>query len=315
MKSIVYIDDVSYYKDQSTIYYYDYNSNKSSPICSKSGCTHNNHDCDFYQVIKFIESDDYIYYLRDEGFYNYEGSTRLKQSICKYDKVDKNVVTILTIYASKDDSINFHMELNEFYLYFYRGYTIDSSHKSCTLYRLNLKNRIVEKMFESDRVHSFIYNGRLIYNDNNDGIYSTGLYGDDKRYIIKDIDNLYMIKSGYPSEYIYFNIKTDNGLFDLYRVSIRDGKVEFIAENVPESLYYGVVITNEKVYYCNTNVNKCSIIHTCQLNGSNNQEIYKINSEIISMAKMDNYIAIIYRESDQTKKGILYEETTASFVN
>ena len=51
--NITYVDSV-FYKDNSTIYYCDYLSDDSKPLCMRKGCKHDNNECDFFEVIKII---------------------------------------------------------------------------------------------------------------------------------------------------------------------------------------------------------------------------------------------------------------------
>ena len=302
--------DFSYFKENSTIYCYDYFSGKVHPLCCKKGCRHNDENCDFYEVIKIIEQGDIIYFLRDDGYEIIDGKTVLHQSICTYDKTDRTVDIIYTVAATQDDCINFHLEVYEDWLYFYRGVTVDSKHKNCTLYRLNLKDGCLQELLKSDLVHSYVYNDRLIYNDLYGCIYTTDLYGNNRINIVKNINGLHMVKSNYSSEYVYYNLyQPDSMTYDLYRTNIFDDNVEFIAQNVPESLYYGVAFSNDHIYYYSVNQDfHRTEIYSCMLDGSCKTFIKVIDFTPLHLYIHNGNLYAVHRDSSNIiRRTKLYE--------
>ena len=110
--NISYVDSV-FYKHNSTIYYYDYLSDESKPLCARKGCTHDKQECDFFEVIKIIDSDNYVYFLSDKGFEIQDGETTLKQTISVFNKLDNTTQSLYTVNAFQNNCINFHMEIYE----------------------------------------------------------------------------------------------------------------------------------------------------------------------------------------------------------
>lgn len=217
-----YMKPTNEYNDNNILYYYDYATDQTVPVCSKSNCEHNEEKCDaffsgeqYFNVPSFWYYEDSLYIPMKEDDYLYfekispDGSTREKTGVILRweDKVTVNLD------GTESVDMTFPVgQLHRGYMYF-------------TNYSLGDKN---VKLYRSELGSSD--NAEVIFSleGNNPGMFNIKPYG---RYVLFQMCN-------FSDDYLDYKGGT-------YAYDTENGSISLIAEDMMGNY----IIIENRMYY------------------------------------------------------------------
>lgn len=203
------------------LYYYDWESGQSVPVCSKSNCNHKGEGCDGYfdgaeyPLTRLCYNQGNLYAVKQDGDYfgiykiSEDGAVREKSCTLMRQYVEEQV------YDDGTTTTSYHyptVQIHRGYVYFTDCYP---GCKSCGLYRVKLDSQEEPEVL-------------FTLSENSPHIYSLTAYG---RYVLFKMGN-------FDDSYVNFS-------GGLYVYDTQEGTISTIGEG----LFSGSCILNQSLYY------------------------------------------------------------------
>lgn len=247
-------------KGRRYILYFDAQTQKTIPLCSKAQCSHNDKACMAYIGDTIWENGNaLICYYGGKLYWLAESGSMVQLAECGADGSGRKVTGDL--FAAKENAEEFVFCSNYVYFSDNAGHAIDDTEKVSALKRMSLQDKKVETVYEYKGKNAVIMNLRA-YSDevyftiaaveqtgenefvkSGKGLYASNAASNETRVVVNDNIHSYCLDT--KNGYLYYYVYNDG----LYRV--QDKAKELVYKATDETGYCDLIFDGQYVYMDN----------------------------------------------------------------